>query len=376
MKLTIERAALLKSLSHVQSIVERRNTIAILSNVLLEAKGDSLSLTASDLDMEVVEQVGAQVSREGATTAPAHTMHDIVRKLPDGAQVDLDFAAVDQRLTISAGQATFTLACLPREDFPAMTLGEMPHRFALPASDLVRMIDKTRFAISNEETRYYLNGIFLHVPDAPATEGGPRMLRAVATDGHRLARYQVEAPDGAPGMPGIILPKKAVGELRKLVDGVDTPIDVALSDTKIRFAFGTVVLTTKLIDGTFPDYVRVIPTGNDKVLEVGGKLLSEAVDRVSTISTEKSRAVKLNLADGRMVLTVVNPDSGNAKEELPVDYESDALEIGFNAKYLMDITSQLDSDKARILLAESGSPTIVRDGADDSGLYVLMPMRV
>ncbi len=375
MKLTIERAALLKSLSHVQSIVERRNTIPILANVLLEAKGDRLSLTASDLDMEVVESVSAQVGRDGATTVPAHTMHDIVRKLPDGAQVELDFSTSDQRLTLTAGTATFTLACLPREDFPAMPLGDLPHRFAMPADGLARMIDKTRFAISNEETRYYLNGIFLHVPDASTGTNEP-VLRAVATDGHRLARYQIEAPDGAMGMPGIILPKKAVGELRKLIEEADGPIDVALSDSKIRFAFGDVVLTTKLIDGTFPDYARVIPANNDKVLEVAGRTLSEAVDRVSTISTEKSRAVKLNLSDGRMILTVINPDSGNAKEELSVDYGSSDLEIGFNAKYLMDITAQLDSDKARILLAESGSPTVVHDGTDDRGLYVLMPMRV
>ncbi|MGF1454690.1 MAG: DNA polymerase III subunit beta [Alphaproteobacteria bacterium] len=375
MKLTIERAAFLKSLSHVQSIVERRTTIPILANVLVEAKGEDLSLTASDLDMEVVERVKAQIEREGATTVPAHTLYDIVRKLPDGSQVDLDFSAVDQRLTVTASHATFTLACLPREDFPAMTLGDLPHRFALTVNDLARMVDKTRFAISNEETRYYLNGIYLHVPEANE-DGGPLVLRAVATDGHRLARYQIEAPDGAPGMPGIILPKKAVGELRKLIDGAEGPIEVALSDTKIRFAFGTIVLTTKLIDGTFPDYARVIPVGNDKVLEVGGKMLAEAVDRVSTISNEKSRAVKLNLSDGRMVLTVINPDSGNAKEELAVNYSSSDMEIGFNAKYLMDITSQLDGEKARILLAESGSPTLVRDGADDSGLYVLMPMRV
>ncbi len=375
MKLTIERAAFLKCLSHVQSIVERRNTIPILANVLLEAKGEDLSLTASDLDMEVVERVKAEIEREGATTVPAHTLYDIVRKLPDGSQVGLDFSAVDQRLTVTASHATFTLACLPREDFPAMTLGDLPHRFALTVNDLARMVDKTRFAISNEETRYYLNGIYFHVPESNE-DGGPLMLRAVATDGHRLARYQIEAPDGAPGMPGIILPKKAVGELRKLIDGAEGPIDAALSDTKIRFAFGSIVLTTKLIDGTFPDYVRVIPTGNDKVLEVGGKILAEAVDRVSTISNEKSRAVKLNLSDGRMVLTVINPDSGNAKEELTVDYASNDMEIGFNAKYLMDITSQLDGEKARILLAESGSPTIVRDGTDDGGLYVLMPMRV
>ncbi len=373
MKLTIERAALLKSLSHVQSIVERRNTIPILANVLLDAGNGTLGLTATDLDMEVVETVKAEIERDGATTAPAHTLHDIVRKLPDGAQICLDYTAADSRLTVTAGSATFTLACLPREDFPAMSSGDLPHKFALPGHELARMVDKTRFAISNEETRYYLNGIYLHVTEGP--EVAP-VLRAVATDGHRLARYQIEAPEGSLAMPGIIIPKKAVGELRRLIEDADAPIDVALSDTKIRFAFGTVVLTTKLIDGTFPDYARVIPTGNDKVLEVGGRAFAQAVDRVSTISTEKSRAVKLHLEDHRMVLTVTNPDSGNAQEEIDVDYSASALEIGFNAKYLMDIAGQLDSEKARFILAESGSPALVEDGADQNGLYVLMPMRV
>ncbi len=375
MKITIERASLLKSLGHVQSIVERRNTIPILANVLLEATDGAVRFTATDLDMEVVEQVPADVIREGATTAPAHTLHDIVRKLPDGSQVQLDFAEGDSRLTIRAGRAEFTLACLPREDFPSMSSGDLPHSFALPQESLARMVDKTRFAISTEETRYYLNGIYLHVTE-PAPGGNDQVLRAVATDGHRLARYQISAPDGAPGMPGVIIPKKAVGELRKLVDEFDGPIDVALSDAKIRFAFGSTVLTSKLIDGTFPDYARVIPSGNDKVLEVLGKEFTEAVDRVSTISTEKSRAVKLNLDDGRLVLTVTNPDSGSATEELSVDYGASALEIGFNARYLMDITAQLEDDKARFLLADAGSPTVVHDTSDEAALYVLMPMRV
>jgi len=373
MKLTIERGALLKSLNHVQSIVERRNTIPILSNVLMSAEGGRLGLTATDLDIEIVESTAADVIREGSTTAPAHTLYDIVRKLPDGSQVQLDFSQDDQRLTISAGRSRFTLACLPKEDFPAMSAGDLPYAFAVETKALARMIDKTRFAISNEETRYYLNGIFFHTAEAAA---GHHVLRAVATDGHRLARYQVDMPDGAAGMEGVIIPKKTVGELRKLMDDAEGSIEIALSDTKIRFAFGDVSLISKLIDGTFPPYNRVIPTDNDKELRVVGSEFAEAVDRVSTISTEKSRAVKLNLEDDRMTLTVTNPDSGNATEELSVDYQAGALEIGFNAKYLLDITGQLDGDTARFMLADSGSPTVVHDGEDDAALYVLMPMRV
>ncbi|MFP3943799.1 MAG: DNA polymerase III subunit beta [Alphaproteobacteria bacterium] len=374
MKLTIERTVLLKSLGHVQSVVERRNTIPILSNVLIQAAADGVRFTATDLDIEIVETLEADVGREGATTVPVHTLHDIVRKLPDGAQVTLDYDANDERLTLQSARSRFTLACLPKDDFPSITLGELPHRFGLPADDLARMIDKTRFAISNEEPRYYLNGIYLHVTESD--EGGGQVMRAVATDGHRLARFEIPVPDGADGMPGIIVPRKTVTEIRKLLDDAEGIVEVALSETKIRFELADAVLTSKLIDGTFPDYARVIPKANDKLLEVEGKGFADAVDRVSTISAEKTRAVKLALSDGKLVLTVSNPDSGNATEELAVSYGAEPMEIGFNSKYLIDITGQLESDKARILLADAGSPTVVRDGEDPRALYVLMPMRV
>lgn len=374
MKLTIERTVLLRSLGHVQSVVERRNTIPILSNVLIQAEKSGVRLTATDLDIEIVETLEAEVAREGATTVPVHTLHDIVRKLPDGAQVTLDYDTENERLTLESARSRFTLACLPKDDFPSITLGELPHRFGLSADDLSRMIDKTRFAISNEEPRYYLNGIFFHVTDAD--EGGDRVMRAVATDGHRLARFEIPVPDGAGEMPGIIVPRKTVTEIRKLLDDAEGIVEVALSDTKIRFEVANVVLTSKLIDGTFPDYARVIPKGNDKLLEVEGKGFADAVDRVSTISAEKTRAVKLALSDDRLVLTVSNPDSGNATEELEVNYGAEPMEIGFNSRYLIDITGQLEGNKARILLADAGSPTVVRDGDDPRALYVLMPMRV
>ena len=372
MKITIERAAFLKSLNHVQSVVERRNTIPILSNVLLEAKDDQLSLTATDLDIEIVETIGSSISQPGTITAPAHTLYDIVRKLPDGSQVELLFDEEEGRLSVKAGRSRFALACLPKEDFPAMSAGDLPNRFSVSAEDLARLIDKTRFAISTEETRYYLNGIYLHA----AETNDIAMLRAVATDGHRLARVEFPLPEGAAGMPGVIVPRKAVAEIRKLIEDVDGMVEVALSDTKIRFQTGGIVLTSKLIDGTFPDYERVIPEGNDKILSIAAKDFAEAVDRVSTISTEKSRAVKLNLGTEQLTLSVINPDSGTATEELVVDYNDEPMEIGFNARYLLDVTSQLDSGAAQFVLADSGSPTLVRDSDDPSALYVLMPMRV
>jgi DNA polymerase-3 subunit beta len=370
MRVTIERTAFLKALNHVQSVVERRNTIPILSNVLVQAGKDVVRLIATDLDIEIVETVAAEVAREGAATVPAHMLYDIVRKLPEGAQLELDQGPDGSRVNIFAGKSRFALQALPPEDFPDLASGEMANSFAVPVSDLKALIEKTRFAISTEETRYYLNGIYLH-----EVEKGS-FLRAVATDGHRLAQAQVARPEGAKGMPGVIVPRKTVLEIVKLLEGEDGEVEISLSASKIRFAVGRLVLTSKLIDGTFPDYERVIPRNNDKLMTVDARLFANAVDRVSTISLEKSRAVKMNLGQGRLTLTVNNPDSGSAEEEIAADYDRDPLDIGFNSRYLMDVAGQITSGEMTFRLADAGSPTIVADPADEAALYVLMPMRV
>jgi DNA polymerase III subunit beta len=372
MRITLERSNLLKSLNHVHRVVERRNTIPILSNVLLMADGASLDMKATDLDLEVTEATAAQVDRKGATTVPAHLLYDIVRKLPDGAEVMLKMEEGGNAVSVISGRASFRLQCLPQSDFPELTAGSFSHIFRLESAALKDLIDRTQFAISTEETRYYLNGIFLHTHDA----GGKLKLRAVATDGHRLARAEIDAPAGSEGMPGIIIPRKTVSELQKLVDDPDIAVTVELSETKIRFTIGSVILTSKLIDGTFPDYQRVIPTGNDKKLVIDRQSFAAAVDRVSTISSERGRAVKLSIADGLVTLAVNNPDSGSAVEELAADYNSDPMEIGFNAKYLLDVAAQLTGSEARFMLADAGSPTLIHDTADEHALYVLMPMRV
>ena len=375
MKLIIEQATLLRVLGHVQSVVERRNTIPILSNVRLEANGGGLRLNATDMDIDIVEEAEAETSAPGATTAPALTLYEIVRKLPEGAEVEMTCGEKDGkegRLTLKSGRSRFSLPCLPTEDFPAMTGGDMSHAFSLTAGELLSLIDRTRFAISTEETRYYLNGIYLHAANC----GGADVLRAVATDGHRLASVEIPLPAGARGMPGIIVPRKTVVELHKLIEDTPSDIEIALSETKIRFSFDRAVLTSKLIDGTFPDYQRVIPEGNDKELEVDRRLFAAAVDRVSAISSEKSRAVKLTLSKGSLVLSASSPDSGDATEELEVDYDGGDLEIGFNSRYLLDITQQIEGDNARLSLSDAASPTILREQVDTGALYVLMPMRV
>src|SRR5712675_1027018 len=372
MKVTVERADLLKSLSHVHRVVERRNTIPILANVLLRAERSKLSLKATDLDLEVIETIGAEVGPSGSTTVPAHMFYEIVRKLPEGAQIVLEASGDRAMLAIRAGRSRFTLQTLPESDFPDLAAGEMTHTFKLAAADLKRLIDKTQFAISTEETRYYLNGIYLHTA---GTAKAPT-LRAVATDGHRLAQFELPLPAGADGMPGIIVPRKTVAEVQRLIETGEGEAAIELSAGKIRFTIGNVVLTSKLIDGTFPDYGRVLPQNNAKELIVDNKDFEAAVDRVSTISSERGRAVKLALSPGKLVLSVTNPDSGSATEELEVEYASDALDIGFNSRYLLDIAAQIEGEVAVLKLADPGSPTLVQDKDNKGALYVLMPMRV
>ncbi|PWE18289.1 DNA polymerase III subunit beta [Marinicauda salina] len=372
MKLTIERAVLLKALGHVQAVVERRNTIPILSNVLINASGEHARFTATDLDMEIVEETEARVESEGMVTAPAHTLYEIARKLPEGAEVTLEIGGADPRMTLSAGRSQFNLPVLPPGDFPVMPSEDLAVTFTAPAEELARLIDKTRFAISTEETRYYLNGIHLHA----AERDGRKVLRAVATDGHRLALAETDLPDGAEAMPAVIVPRKPIQELRRLLEDLDDGVEVSVSEGKIRFQLGAAVLTSKLIDGSFPDYERVIPRENDKIMKVDRAPFAQAVDRVATISQEKSRSVKLTVSDSNLVLAVNNPESGAASEELGADYGDEEISIGFNARYLLDVAGQIEGDEAIFEFADSASPTRVTDSGDPNAEYVLMPLRV
>jgi DNA polymerase III subunit beta len=372
MKLTIERAALLKALGHVQSVVERRNTIPILSNVLLSAESGGVAFSATDLDMEIVDQTGADVSGGGQITAPAHTLYEIVRKLPEGADVELRYTGDDPRLFVAAGRSRFNLPVLPAGDFPVMSSEGLGSSFTLDAADLSRLIDKTRFAISTEETRYYLNGLYLHT----VQEGGEARLRAVATDGHRLALAEMPAPQGAAGAPGVIVPRKTVQEARRLLDDATAPVSLQISQQKVRLEFGDAALTSKVIDGSFPDYVRVIPKVNDKIALIDNALFAQAVDRVATISAEKSRSVKLAFEPGRVVLTVRNMEAGQAVEEVEIEYDGEPFEIGFNARYLLDVAGQIQGENAEFRFADPSSPTLVLDPVDAGAQYVLMPLRV
>ena len=372
MKISIERAILLKAMSQAQSVVERRNTIPILSNVLIEAKEGKVAFRTTDLDIELVYNVTGSIERAGATTVGAHTLHEIVRKLPDGAMVELSDDGTSGRLEVVAGRSNFSLATLPREDFPIMASSEYSCNFALSSDVMRRLFDKSKFAISTEETRYYLNGVYMHAGDG--VDG--KVLRCVATDGHRLARIDTELPQDADTMPGVIVPRKTVGELRKLLDEDDIQIAISVSETKVRFATAETVLTSKVIDGSFPDYGRVIPTGNTRQMEVDATEFANAVDRVSTVASERTRAVKMVIDQDRLTLCVNAPDQGAAEEELIVAYNDERLEIGFNAKYLLEIAQQVDRENAVFLFNGAGDPTLMREGSDESAIYVVMPMRV
>ncbi len=374
MQLSVERAALLKALGHVQNVVERRNTIPILSNVLLSAEDGTLSLSATDLDMEIIDETEARVSQAGQITAPAHTLYEIVRKLPDGAEVELAYASDDPRLQVTAGRSRFSLPVLPSGDFPVMSAEGLGSRFVMETKALIRLIDNTRFAMSSEETRYYLCGLYLHT----VVEDGATRLRAVATDGHRLALAEMPAPEGAAGAPGVIIPRKTVAEVRRLLDDAGESVEVQISAQKVKFDFGRASMTSKVIDGAFPDYPRVIEplADNNRVLLIDNGLFSRAVDRVATISEERSRSVRVGIEPGKVVLTVRNMAAGQAVEEVEADYEGEPFEVGFNARYLLDVAGQIQGENSEYRFAEPQTPTLVLDPADPAVQYVLMPLRV
>jgi DNA polymerase-3 subunit beta len=380
MRLTLPRAALAAALDQAARIVERRSTIPILSNVLLAAEGGRLTVRATDLDMQATVSAEAQVAEPGATTVPAHILHDIARKLPADGEVSLEQAGGEGPLVVRAGRSRFQLQTLPESDFPDLAVGEMTAAFSLSGKALARLIGKSEIAISTEETRYYLNGIYFHTIE----DGGATWLRAVATDGHRLAQIQTPAPDGAAGMPGIIVPRKAVAELKKLAAAAgDAEIELAVSPAKIRAAYGETVLVSKLIDGTFPDYTRVVPRANPKRLVVEADALAKAIDRVATLGDGKSRAVRVDLEEGRATLALKSADFGEASEEIEAEWEEEPFHVGFNAAYALGILASLDVETLAIALADPGSPmlwaeaaALGSDGEQPNALYVLMPMRV
>ncbi|MEM7071266.1 MAG: DNA polymerase III subunit beta [Pseudomonadota bacterium] len=371
MKLSIEKNDLSGALNHVQSAVENRTTIPILSNVLMRAESGELTLTTTDMDMSIVERVQASIGVDGELTAPAKTLYEIARKLPDGSQIHMELDDATHQLRVHSGRSKFNLQTLDPKDFPVLSDGNLPHHFQMKADDLKHLLNTTSFAISNEETRYYLNGIYFHIdPDS-------RLLVSVATDGHRLAKATVKAPDGSNDIPGIIIPRKAVGELRRLLEEYDDVVEISISEAKIRFAIGQIILTSKLIDGKFPDYSRVIPSSNDQTLELNSQVLNHTVDRVTTIAVEKVRAVKMSIQKKLIKLSASSTNNNShGEDEIECDYNGKKIEIGFNAKYLSEIAGQIAKSNIIFKLSDETSPALIYNSEDDSVLFVLMPMRI
>ena len=372
MKITVDRSFLLKALSHAHGIVERRTTSPILSNVLLAAHDGHLSITATDLDMSIVETMPTQIEAEGTTTVAAQTFYDIVRKLPDGTEIELVEKPENNHMVVRCGRARFNLPTLPAKDFTTLKTADLPHKFTLSAEQLKGLIENTRFAISTEETRYYLNGIYLHT----RTNAENLVLRAVSTDGHRLALADVAEPSGASGIPDVIIPRKTILELGKLLETTESNVAVSLSLTQITFEVGRVLLSSRLIDGTFPDYEKVIPKDNQQVLTMDRAKFAQAVDRVASVSSEKARGIKMTIEPQKVIVSISNNEHGTGLEEIEANYNGKRIIMGFNARYLLDIAQQVTGPDLIFNLSDENAPAIIKGGKDQHVLYVLMPMRL
>ena len=375
MEFKINSTDLLKALSHIHGIVEVRHTLPILSNIILEAKDDKLILSSTNLDIYCSDKIKAEVLQSGEVSVSAVTFFEIIKRLPSGSEVLMIMEEGENEIRLTCGRSKFNLSTLKTDDFPIISDSDLSTNFVLSADELIRIIDKTKFAVSNEETRYYLNGIFLH----KAERNSIQFLRAVATDGHRLAQYDIPLPQGAEDITGIIIPKKTIYELRKVLDDANGDVSVSLNENKIKFSFNDLKVVSKVIDGTFPDYTKVIPQNNDKNFKTNNSDLKNAIDRVSAVAANeesKSKAIKFCIENNSLSLSVESQSKGSANEMIDVNYSGDKVDIGFNSKYIIDICNEVDGDEISISLSDSISPAIILDKTDENLFFVLMPMRI
>ena len=375
MDFRVNSTDLLKALSHIHGIVEVRHTLPILSNIIITTNDNSLSLSSTNLDIFCSDDLEAEVSQNGSTSVSASTFYEIVKRLPSGSEIHASLSEEDSTLVLKCGRSKFNLTTISPDDFPKISHDDLNIQFVLSATELKRMIDKTKFAISNEETRYYLNGVFLHQTQKNSID----ILRAVATDGHRLAQYDIPLPQGAKDMNGIIIPKKMIQELRRVLDDANGDINIQLNENKIKFSFNNMQIISKVIDGTFPDYTKVIPQSNDKSITTNNDELKKAIDRVSAVAINeetKSKAIKLIIESNKISLSVDSTSRGSAIEEIDLEYNSEKVEIGFNSRYLIDICNEIDGDKINLKFLNSTSPAIILDNTDENLFFVLMPMRI
>ena len=371
MKFVIEKNNLFRSLSHVQSIVEKKNTLPILSNILIEAKENSLILSATDMDISITDKLNCNIIEEGSTTVSAHTLYDIIRKLPDSSEIEI-ISNDGKIISLRSGKSKFSLGCLPKEDFPIIEVEDLENEISIDSQEFLKLINKTRFAVSNEETRYFLNGIYFHKQKEDDTD----LLSIVATDGHRLAKFDLDFVNNKLEFPGVIIPKKTVNELYKLLTEYEGSIKLNLDSNKIVFFIGDSILISKLIDGNFPDYSKVIPKDNKNVLIINRQEFSLAVDRVSTITNDKSPVIKFKLLNNIMNMTSINNENGTATEDIVTNYSGDNIEIGFNSKYILELINNLEDENIILHFKDSSSPVTATEASNPKLIYVLMPMRV
>ena len=371
MKFKISRSNFFKTLSHLQGVVDKRNSLPILANILIEAKDNKLILSSTDMDISIIEKISCTVAEEGATTINSQILYDIVRKIDDNSQIEI-ISNNGKLLTLRSEGSRFSLACLPKEDYPIIEKENSGVDIVLNSKIFFKLIDKTKFAISNEETRYFLNGLYFNV----TSEENKNIITLVGTDGHRLAKFSHAIEEKIDNVSGVIIPKKTIYELSKLLSENDIDVKISISTNKIVFIIGEIIFISKLIDGSFPDYKRVIPNDNKNILKINRDKLLSAVDRVSTIANEKSPVIKFKLLENILNLNTINNESSTASEDLKINYAGNEIEIGFNSKYIMDIVNNLEDAEISISLKDNTSPVIAQENSNTNLVYVLMPMRV
>lgn len=366
MKIVTDKDSLLQPLQQVGGVVERRQTLPILANVLINARPDELTITATDLEVEMKTVARADCENELDFTLPARKLIDICRALPEGAKISIDIEG--ERATLRSGKSRFTLGLLPAQDYPSIEPSASTHRFSVSGRQLKRLIDKTQFAMAQQDVRYYLNGMLLEVKEG--------MIRAVATDGHRLALSESQC-DGTEGIDlQVILPRKAVQELSRLISDGDAPIDIDVSSNHIRLKMESSSFTSKLIDGKFPDYDRVIPKRSERVVSADKESLKQALQRASILSNEKYRGIRFQFTPGSLELLAHNPEQEEAEEEMEIDYDGSELVIGFNVGYLIEVLNVLGSARVQMLLNDANSSCLINEPEGENEQYVIMPMRI
>jgi len=371
MQFVVKRDHLLKSLNSVQGVVEKKNTLPILSNVLLQLKDNKLSIVATDLDIIFYDEISdVKIVTEGSTTTSAAILYDILRKMSSNSELNFELKT-ENKLSLKSDNSDFNLLCLPTDNFPTFADEFESKEISLDNNKFLKLLNKTRISISNDDTRHYLNGIFLHLTEAH----GRNFLTGVATDSHRLSSSSLEI-DNISDFTSLILPRKTAFQLCSLLTESTEQLKMQTSENKIKFNLGNTKLISKVIDGKFPDYKKVVPTNNDKTLIVSSNEFINSIERVASVSLDRKEGVKLNINKDNIQLSVNSANSGEGNEKIKAEFNSENLNISFNSKYLIDITSEVEDKNLKMSLKDSVSPVLIEDNSDKNSYYVIMPMKI